>query len=347
MLLAVGGPILFVFSAAKGSGEGPKVRFLETVHDAGIVDAGGAVSHLFRLVSEGGEDLLIEDVSSTCGCIGALVGAEESSSAPTWEEANDPPRRALVAPGDSAAIRVSMDLPRALDSPEYSEEVFVRTNDPLRPVVSLRMRARIRERVWWYPPGLTLGRVKSGNVYTRTLTVRATVRLDSVWADVAGLRGIGVEATRLAANHFNVRIQVDAALAPLQEGGSELPIGIAYGDTVVSISVPFSGQIEGDVRVDPESIFLGSIAAGTRISLRLLVGEEGGVSVPDIETVHAGILGLQWNVGEVRQTGRPLFVNLVLPRSPGPLLDTLRIHTLGNPRPAVVPVAAMITDVDF
>lgn len=69
----------------------PVLRFDESTHAFGAVDAGAVVEHRFRFRNAGGQPLQITNASSTCGC-----------TVPVW------PREA-IAPGDTASIYVRFD----------------------------------------------------------------------------------------------------------------------------------------------------------------------------------------------------------------------------------------------
>ena len=50
----------------------PRIAFTETVFDFGKVEQGDQVNHLFRFTNQGGRDLRIESVKTSCGCTAAV-----------------------------------------------------------------------------------------------------------------------------------------------------------------------------------------------------------------------------------------------------------------------------------
>jgi len=59
----------------------PKISFSETTHDFGkFKEADGKVSHKFEFVNAGGSDLIVQNVSASCGC-----------TAPSWTREPIPP----------------------------------------------------------------------------------------------------------------------------------------------------------------------------------------------------------------------------------------------------------------
>ena len=76
----------------------PRMRFESAtpdrdplVHQFGAVDAGAIVEHTFRLRNVGGEPLVIQSATSTCGC-----------TVPSYP-------RGEIAPGDTASVFVRFD----------------------------------------------------------------------------------------------------------------------------------------------------------------------------------------------------------------------------------------------
>jgi hypothetical protein len=54
----------------------PQIAFKETVFDFGKVEQGDQVNHLFRFTNQGGRDLRIESVKTSCGCTAAVISSE-------------------------------------------------------------------------------------------------------------------------------------------------------------------------------------------------------------------------------------------------------------------------------
>lgn len=58
-------------------GKGPKLILAKTEHDFGEVDQGKTYDYIFEFTNEGDEKLVIERVTSSCGCTAVLVDANE------------------------------------------------------------------------------------------------------------------------------------------------------------------------------------------------------------------------------------------------------------------------------
>ncbi len=101
--------LIFLASLTYGAGQ-PKIKFKETTWDFGKVKQGEVVSHEFAFANEGDETLIIQKVSTSCGCTAALVSAEK------------------IQPGKEGRIGVKFDT-RGYGGP-VKKLVYVDSNDP-------------------------------------------------------------------------------------------------------------------------------------------------------------------------------------------------------------------------
>src|SRR4030042_169955 len=67
---------LLIADTALASGQ-PKIKFKETAWNFGKVKQGEVLSHEFIFTNEGDATLVIQKVSTSCGCTAALVSAEK------------------------------------------------------------------------------------------------------------------------------------------------------------------------------------------------------------------------------------------------------------------------------
>ena len=90
----IDGDVVFIPNTAEGEPDMdalPVLTFKETTHDFGKVIRGEVVTYAFTFRNEGKTDLLIADISSTCGCT-----ATEYPKVP-------------VAPGEKSYVKVTFD----------------------------------------------------------------------------------------------------------------------------------------------------------------------------------------------------------------------------------------------
>jgi hypothetical protein len=100
---------LLVMNTALASGQ-PKIKFKETVWNFGKVKQGDVLSHEFIFTNGGDATLVIQKVSTSCGCTAALVSADK------------------IQPGKEGRIEIKFDT-RGYGGP-VSKLVYVDSNDP-------------------------------------------------------------------------------------------------------------------------------------------------------------------------------------------------------------------------
>ncbi|HEY7409496.1 MAG TPA: DUF1573 domain-containing protein [Vicinamibacteria bacterium] len=101
----------------------PSITVEPARFDFGRVLVRRVVHKDFTVRNHGGADLVIEDVSTTCGCAAAL------------------PDRTVVAPGTATPLRVSLDTEASPG--RVTRRVRLRSNDPRRPEVELVLEATV------------------------------------------------------------------------------------------------------------------------------------------------------------------------------------------------------------
>jgi hypothetical protein len=118
----------------------PRLTFPEAVFDFGKVEQGEQVSHTFRLTNQGGQELRIESVKTSCGCTAAVTSSD------------------VIPPGQEGAISATFDTSRY--SGEKTKSISVYSNDPAQPMTTLTLQGEILVEVEVDPPQLYFGRVR-------------------------------------------------------------------------------------------------------------------------------------------------------------------------------------------
>lgn len=135
---------LAVLSAVPGSASAlpPALTFKSETCDLGSVVQGEQPDCVFSFTNTGNDDLRILQVEPTCGCTTAL------NSSP------------LLSPGAQGGIRVVFDSENFTG--EVVKEVEVRSNDPVRPSVTLRLKALVEPEIDFEPGLVTFDGVHQG-----------------------------------------------------------------------------------------------------------------------------------------------------------------------------------------
>jgi hypothetical protein len=290
-----------VIAAAKPTKEdlekAPRVQFVETEHDFGDVWQGEKVEHSFVFKNVGSGTLEITDVRAGCACTAVLVSREgtgDSGDAPRSAEAEN-----RFRPGESGYIKVVLNTAGKRHQTESS--VAAHTNDPLNPVVALRVKANVRIAVEVTPSQAYFGRVSKGSSLTREIRIRtteepafeileATSSNPHVQFDLARLDPVaGDEST----TSYLLKISLDIE-------------GMAYGeeikDAIVlkttskqrpSIEIRVDAMVTGDVFLAPTTLRFAPLYPKGEM-IRYLILRNNGQDDVDILEVKSEIPGLSF-----------------------------------------------------
>lgn len=145
---------LMMAGLARGSGE-PKIKFKENVWDFGKVKQGEVLSHEFVFANEGDATLVIQKVSTSCGCTAALASADK------------------IQPGKEGRIEIKFDT-RGYGG-QVRKLVYVDSNDPSEGHRQLEIAADIEippsPRIELDPYNFDAGLVVEGEEIKANLTV--------------------------------------------------------------------------------------------------------------------------------------------------------------------------------
>jgi uncharacterized protein DUF1573 len=104
---------------------GPRIAVEPPSFDFGKAVPQKALTRAFNIRNFGDQDLVIESVSSSCGCTAALLD----------------PARKVVKAGGSAPLQVT--LTTSASPGRMSKSVLVRSNDPARPTFEIKLQATV------------------------------------------------------------------------------------------------------------------------------------------------------------------------------------------------------------
>jgi hypothetical protein len=116
---------LAVAGTAEDKARTPSIRVEPDGFDFGKALPGKTLSKEFSLRNFGDAELVIEGVTTTCGCTAAIT-AEKT-----------------VPPGGSTQLRVTFETRTYVG--KVQREVLVRSNDPKTPVLTLKLTANVEK----------------------------------------------------------------------------------------------------------------------------------------------------------------------------------------------------------
>lgn len=110
-----------VIEHSNGSNAEPKMEFEETSWDFGTITEGDYVEHSFKFKNTGDDDLVISNVTSSCGC-----------TIPEWP-------RNPIKPGDEGKIKVQFNSEGKKDLVTKEVNIFANTN-PVKTVLTIKTK---------------------------------------------------------------------------------------------------------------------------------------------------------------------------------------------------------------
>jgi hypothetical protein len=222
----------------------PRLVFSESVFDFGKVEQGDQVNHLFRFTNQGGQDLRIESVKTSCGCTAAVISSE------------------VIGPGQEGTISATFDTTRFAG--EKAKSVSVYSNDPSQSVTTLTLQGEITVEVEIDPPQLYLGRVRRGEETVRSVDVLYDAsKLISITkvensSPVLTIRAQDMEQQGRKGKKLIVTLKKNAPLGRLND---EIKV-MTTSEKRPLIEIPVFGSIEGDLVVAPPQVSFGVVRRG-------------------------------------------------------------------------------------
>jgi uncharacterized protein DUF1573 len=110
-------------AAPAPEGKGPRISVEPQSFDFGKAVQNKTLSKEFSIKNYGTEDLVIENVSTTCGCTAALLDSK------------------VVKPGGSTPLRVTLET--RTYSGKVERKILIRSNDPATNVLELKVEAMV------------------------------------------------------------------------------------------------------------------------------------------------------------------------------------------------------------
>ncbi|MBI3757201.1 MAG: DUF1573 domain-containing protein [Deltaproteobacteria bacterium] len=222
----------------------PRLTFPEPVFDFGKVEQGEQVSHTFHFTNQGGQELRIESVKTSCGCTAAVTSFD------------------VIPPGQEGAISATFDTSRYAG--EKTKSISVYSNDPTQPVTTLTLQGEILVEIEVDPPQLYLGRVRRGEETVRSVDIFydankpiAITKIENS-SSVVIIQADDFEKEGRKGKKLIVTLKKDA---PLGRVNDEIKV-ITTSEKRPSVEIPVFGSIEGDLVVAPPQVSFGVVRRG-------------------------------------------------------------------------------------
>ncbi len=152
---------LAVFLAALTSFAQPKIEVVSgTTIDMGSVYGGEVVQKMAVIRNVGSDTLVISDVKAQCGCTATLMSDK------------------VLAPNDTGKLSISFNTSGR--NGHQSKQVYVMSNDPANPKMTISFSADVMSVLDINPKVLAFDKSKVDSVYTKTVTIANPSQTEAV-----------------------------------------------------------------------------------------------------------------------------------------------------------------------
>ncbi len=200
----------------------PDIKFVKKTYDFGTVQKGDKVPHIFKFKNVGQSLLKISGVKTSCGCTVPKNFTKE------------------IQPGEEGQIEVTFNSTNFMGA--IHKTIYVSSNDPDEPKVSLSLKGTVTADVIIQPPrNLFFGLVQMGQASTKSIMVKQAgskeLKVLKVEADLPFLSAKIIPKPR--GNHNNYQIEVTVA--------ADAPEGLFRGKLKIHTNIEKYRLIEHSV----------------------------------------------------------------------------------------------------
>jgi hypothetical protein len=233
--------------------------FDELTYDFGSVPRGQVVTHPFRIVNNTKQPIHISSVRVSCRrCSDAtLVGGAFQM----W-----------LQPGQETAILAKMDTNQFLGTKTIT--IFVMFDQPRGEEVRLWMQANSREDVVFSPDNVAFGKVKRGEKPEKTITISFNGGVQTEVTEVkSDSNYVTPKLKAVKRDSGDIAYEITAKLR------DDTPAGKWYTDiwlktnnpSIPKLRVPVTVEVEAPLSVNPSTVSLGQIKAGTESERKVMI----------------------------------------------------------------------------
>jgi hypothetical protein len=232
------------------SAQGPAIFFENPDFNFGQIFKGQKIEHIYEFENRGKDILNIGKVKTSCGCTAVIL-------------TND-----TILPGKTGEIRATFNSKSYTGN--VTKSISVISNDPERPSYKLTISGEIIEDVSIKPRNIDFGSVSLGERTNRTFTIKSQTTPDFKIKKITPSKPF-INASIIEEENGEYVIKVALENNP---GIGRFSGGI-YLETnsqmQKKVTVPFFGEIVGDVTTYPKKIYYGFVARGKELTHKLFV----------------------------------------------------------------------------
>lgn len=221
---------------APPSGPQPKITLSSELWDFGDALYGDALQQTFTIKNEGDADLILDRVKGSCSCTVPRLTTK------------------LLKPGESTEVTVIFNTKKRQG--QISTNVQVRSNDPLRPVLTYRVKGSVKRLIDFKPASVQLRGLKRDEVMSATVKIvnqgsePITPTIKSINSDYFEVEIKEIEAGQV----YELVVRTKP---PIPYGSTRAGIEITTGSSrQPTIRVPVNANVRARVSVTPPILFV-------------------------------------------------------------------------------------------
>ncbi len=290
----------------------PKVVFEEQTYDFGKIYQGEIVQHEFRFKNQGNDDLIINNVKSSCGCTAALASKNN------------------IPKGETGEIQIKFNPGHYLG--KVLKTVTVNSNDPENAASKLTITGEVCEEISINPRLVNFGIVKKGESCSRNLEIRIAPELKIEIKKIESPNPyITIVQKKTSDNIYSCQITMNKN----DYIGKFNGIIFVYtnNNKQEKIDVPFYGEIIGDVTIYPEMLLFGVVKKNQEVKRTIVINFMN--KDVKIEKIEADPDVINYAVSELNNNSKKIDVKLSKDTTPGKITGSLKIYTNSAIQPVI------------
>ena len=215
----------------------PKIEIVEKMYNFGNATEGDRLTHVFKLKNSGTGPLLIDRVTTSCGCTAAVLKNKE------------------VLPGGEGEIEVTFDTNRR--GGDNHKTITILSNDPNNPRAELEIRANV-ETLLAFDPGFIrlnpeIGKQQVTEAWlTGKLKEQAKLKILDASSDPEVSVELADKKTDNGGNLQGIRFKITGKKVGLGNGNLTLETGLPKPD---KLQIGFHWAVTGNLQVAPAQLY--------------------------------------------------------------------------------------------
>jgi hypothetical protein len=307
------------------SAQGPAIFFEKPDFNFGQIFRGQKIEHIFEFENRGKDILNIGKVKTSCGCIASILTNN------------------TILPGKTGEIMAIFNSGSFTGN--VTKSISVISNDPERPSYKLTISGEIIEDVSIKPRNIDFGSVYIGEKTNKTVTIKSQTKSDFKIKKITSSKPfINASITEEKNGEYVVKI----ALENNPEIG-RFSGGIFFetnSQIQKKVTIPFFGEIVGDVTTYPKKIYYGFVTKGKELTHKLFVKiNKSNIKVLSIKTSPDYVSSKIVKKGEKDNHHYLIEVKLHAEAAAGEIGGVIELYTNSKIQPVVrIPIMGEIEE---